>query len=616
MFGEGNGDLAAVVRPYGVGIDCHSKFIAVCVLRQQGSEIRRVEREFGTAWHELRTARLWVLRAVGGAIEAGGDAVAFPKASIIEPVQPAALRNDGPATQVSSTEPRPEGRLRYVIESTACYHFPVIHAFGGRPCIVNPMLAGPYRRKTDKLDARTLAYHGISGLWPESFWVDFDRLEFRALVLRRRQLIRERTRVAHAVNTLVLRWGHTIGAYGGVLDSKNRSLIEDLCRKTLVERSPYFSPHALPDTISAAVLRLFERYDALTREIREQEKTLKRRCAEMVWETQDAEMPGDHMLAILTSVPGVGPVTAAVWLAEIVTPRRFAGQSQVAAYIGCDPSVKVSAGKVTSHSRRKGNGVIHTALVQVAQMLVAHRREALGEWGYRLSCKHAKGGWQKAISAVARRVGLSLYHVHRTGEFFSYEKYALGIPVAAVTDEPLRATDFSTRVFRILSTAEIQTVRQLLAAVDGTLLKSRGVGPVARKEIMSWYEALRRAHPSGFKPCPTPPTRPAGSSSAVGSSPARNGPSKTKMGAPTASAAPTASSPASTLPSSTTGVPGLPCPSERTLKISASSPGRLPASRGRKSGSVSPTTRPSKAAASQETIGGPHHDRRKRAKQG
>ena len=66
----------------------------------------------------------------------------------------------GPATACPNLRPT---KLRYCIESTGTYHLPVLQAWGGIPCVVNPLLAGPTRRKTDVLDARLLAHHSITG---------------------------------------------------------------------------------------------------------------------------------------------------------------------------------------------------------------------------------------------------------------------------------------------------------------------------------------------------------------------------------------------------------------------------------------------------------------------
>jgi hypothetical protein len=57
--------------------------------------------------------------------------------------------------------------LRYCIESTGACHLPALKPFGGIPSVVNP-LAGASHRKTDVLDARTLAHHSTTGFWKAS----------------------------------------------------------------------------------------------------------------------------------------------------------------------------------------------------------------------------------------------------------------------------------------------------------------------------------------------------------------------------------------------------------------------------------------------------------------
>ena len=129
-----------LIADYGVGIDCHSRFIQVCVLANRDGTISRLETEYATTWEGLTEAREWILEAI---------------------------------TQMG--EVRPEAaQLAYCIESTACYHLPVILCFDGQPMVVNPLLANPSRRKTDKLDARLLARHAIIGLWPRSYVVPMD----------------------------------------------------------------------------------------------------------------------------------------------------------------------------------------------------------------------------------------------------------------------------------------------------------------------------------------------------------------------------------------------------------------------------------------------------------
>jgi hypothetical protein len=157
--------------------------------------LRRWEREFDTGIASLRAAGQW-------------------------------------ARQVLAENGLGEQPFRYTLESTGCYHLPVIQAFEGVPSVVNPLLANPSRRKTDVLDARLLAYHALMGLWPASYIPSSPVQALRVLLTRRRFEIRRRQICMSHVNNFMLRWGHTIGAFGSLSSSTIRSLIEDPCRQS------------------------------------------------------------------------------------------------------------------------------------------------------------------------------------------------------------------------------------------------------------------------------------------------------------------------------------------------------------------------------------------------
>ena len=53
------GDDIEYVKEYGIGIDCHSKFIEVCVRYHSGSGIRKAQAHFSTNWDDLVAARDW-----------------------------------------------------------------------------------------------------------------------------------------------------------------------------------------------------------------------------------------------------------------------------------------------------------------------------------------------------------------------------------------------------------------------------------------------------------------------------------------------------------------------------------------------------------------------------
>ena len=152
-----------VLYDYGVGIDCHSKFIQICVLCQFCGQVRRAEKEFTTAWDDLVRAKAWAMEVLGP--------LAKPDV------------------------------LRYCIESTGAYHMPVLLAWKAIPCVVNPRLAGdPTRRKTDVLDARMLAHHSITWIWKPSFIPTESAQVLRVLWAARGEAVCAATRASNRLN--------------------------------------------------------------------------------------------------------------------------------------------------------------------------------------------------------------------------------------------------------------------------------------------------------------------------------------------------------------------------------------------------------------------------------
>lgn len=130
---EGNqGVEVQVLKSYGIGIDCHSQFIAICVHVRNNQRIFKYMSEADTDWDSLVNAKEWVVDTI---------------------------RNH------SNPVPDLQQPLHYVIEATSTYHMPILRAWGGIPSVINPMLAGATKKKTDNLDAERLSFHDLTGVW-------------------------------------------------------------------------------------------------------------------------------------------------------------------------------------------------------------------------------------------------------------------------------------------------------------------------------------------------------------------------------------------------------------------------------------------------------------------
>jgi transposase len=441
-----------VIYPYGVGIDTHSKFIAVCVLVNIAGSVRRHEKTFLTDWVALKEAYEW--------------AFALVRKSLGQSIDPATFR--------------------YCIESTGTYHLPVLRAWGGVPSVVNPLLAGPTRRKTDVLDARLLAHHSITGIWKASFIPTEQAQVLRVLWADRAEHARKATRASNRINNIILRFGHTIAARTSIRSAAGESLVTALIEGDTADH-PGLCPDGLPEHIRGIIAALqsdlvFE-IKAARKAMVEAREFIKARD----WPTGSTPMSGQNLLEILETVPGVGPTTAITWLAEVTDPRRFQLQKQVSAYAGCDPSLKVSAGKVTSMTRRAGNNRLHQALLYAAQGLINRPEEPLGQWGQSIRGRHKKGGYKKACGALARRVASALWHVHSLGKPFSYDQYKLACPLTYM-DTPLREV-VTPRTIKLLAAHGIKSAPALGEAYTaGRLGTIPGFGETSLKAVRAWLD--------------------------------------------------------------------------------------------------------------------------------
>ena len=457
-----NGDEVQALYPYGVGIDCHRDFIEICIFVREGGSIRKYEGTYNTSWDQLKKANEWV------------------KTLIRAKSKPTIL-------------PDP---LRYTLESTSTYHLPVTLAFEGKPSLINPLLASPTRRKTDKIDARFMAYNAMTGLWPSSFLVSKEVQAFRLLMKQRNVHQATATAISNRINNYLLRFGHTVGSAGSVRGATVRALVEDMCSPDYVfqenmynglSAGDYICPEGLPVDVKKLILEMYAELDRQNLLKDKYEKQALQTAKNMEWETRDGWVKGSDIIKKLITIPSVGEIMALVWLSEVATPLRFEVKEKLVAFCGCDPSLKVSAGKVTSYTRRSANTKLHHHLVKIAGTCIQRHKEPFGQWGYSIMKRHAKGGYKKACGAVARRIAIAMYFIHLTNQPFTYEKY--NFFKIDVDDKPLEEMGFSSRVYKILNDNGLSTSKDVAQKfLTSELHQLKGFGPKSITEVDAWIQ--------------------------------------------------------------------------------------------------------------------------------
>lgn len=445
--------LSLALGLYGIGVDVHSKFMEVCIIARSGTDYVAHRKTVSVAWGDLLSAADWVRRILLL------HALALPP-------------EDGPL------------ELHYTLESTGCYHCPLILAWQGTPSLVNPALASPSRRKTDKLDAQLLAYHALTGLWPRSFVPTTDLQTLRVILGQRKRARMRATASLNRINNVLLRFGHTLASTGSLASPALRPLVEDLANGQYIANHPNICPAGIPALVGDELKALYADYDAATEEHKRLVAAATTHARACTWPTAERQVPGEELLPLLQTIPGFGPIAVLVWLAEIGDPRRFPNAKACSAFCGSDPSLKVSAGHVTSMARRRGNASLHTILNQCSQSVIRRAGEPLGQWGRRLWLSGGRGSYFKAVGAVARRLSVAAFYVHSKAVPFSYDAYRLDAP--ELPDVPTSEMSLSPRTHKLLDALELRTSTEVAEAYNRDLRSQPGIGARSMKEIQEW----------------------------------------------------------------------------------------------------------------------------------
>jgi len=136
-------------------------------------------------------------------------------------------------------------------------------------------------------------------------------------------------------------------------------------------------------------------------------------------ELEEALEPFRAEVNLLTTVPGVGQLVAASFIAAVGDPQRFPDSGHLASYLGLTPST-YDSGETEHHGSITGRGptLVRAMLCEAAQHARRPSHPLQPYWRLLAS----RGGYRKAIVAVAHRLARILFQMWRHHEPFQVER--------------------------------------------------------------------------------------------------------------------------------------------------------------------------------------------------
>lgn len=359
------------------GLDVHKKSVVACVLVSEGKRgVQKQVKTFGTMTRDLEALSAWL------------------------------------------TELQVE---QVALESTGVYWWPVFNILeegGHAVLLVNPQ---HFQRvpghKTDVQDSAWLADLLRHGLLRASFIPPAAIRDLRDLTRYRATQVRMRSAEAQRLQKVLEGANLKLANVASdVLGASGRAMLTALAAgeddpETLAE----MAKGALRQKLEALQLALEGRVKPHHRRLLDVILAhilfLERTIAQLDQEVATAVLPFAAEIALLDSLPGVGPVAAAAILAEIgADMSRFGSADHLASWAGVCPGNKQSGGRRLSSRSTNGNGWLRGILGEVAWAAIREQGTSFGA-RYRRICR--RQGKQKALVAVMHNLLTIIYAMLR-----------------------------------------------------------------------------------------------------------------------------------------------------------------------------------------------------------
>src|SRR5436309_7716442 len=258
----------------------------------------------------------------------------------------------------------------------------LLEDYGFDPHLVHPLQCkaiASARLKNARVDAAILGQLLRADLLPEAWIAPPPVRQLRALLRHRVYLVRLRTRLRNRIHAIVAGYGHDRPA-GGSWTGPGRAWLAAL------------DLLAVSRELAGDYLGLID--------------ALQERIDRLDWEIRQRARSGPRV-KVLTQLPGIGPFTALVILAEAGDISRFASARQLASWAGLTPAVRGSDRVAHyGHISKQGSVWLRWVLCEAAQ--TAKRSPEFAAAFQRIAKRRGK---KIATTAVARKLLTRAWHL-------------------------------------------------------------------------------------------------------------------------------------------------------------------------------------------------------------
>jgi transposase len=305
-----------------------------------------------------------------------------------------------------------EGSFRNQVSSVETH-------FSGQPCRVALEAGGQsawISRELERLGHEVIVANARQLKWITASDTKNDPVDARKLALLARADVRLLAPVEHRTaeqqgELAVIRARDAILRARTLLINSARGIAKGFGLRLPKSITATFGKRALvdlPAMLRTALGGLLEQIDALSQHI-------------VGYDQQVGELAVRHPeVQRLSSIVGVGKLTAVSFVLTLGRPERFAHSRDVAGFLGLRPKQRQSGARDPQLGISKsGDPYLRKLLVQCAHYILGHwgTDSALRRWGLAKS----EGGHKasmRAIVAVARKLSVLLHHLWVSGQFY------------------------------------------------------------------------------------------------------------------------------------------------------------------------------------------------------